>query len=1062
MNLIIRQIGISLLLLVIFSSIEFAQPPTDAQPLSIGKTVEREIKGGEAHTYSIPVSAGQYIRIIVDQRSADVVLALFREDGKKLMEVDSPNGTSGLESLSVIAETTGTYRLVIESLDKGVAPGRYEVKLEELRKSTEKDRERVAGERALANALKLSTSGSDESLNDAIKNYEEALAYFQRVGDRGVEALILQSLGDAYSRLGWKEKAVDYFAAALSIVREQKDRNSEGRLLVRMGVIYFELVDVRTALEFFNRALLLFRDVKNLKEESITLILIGGAYSVLNQNQKALSYISLALEGFRKVGDPYSEMVAILGIGAAYRSLGKKLEAVKYFNEALSISMKIADKRAEGMILSNLGDVYDDLGEREKALRFYDEALLNYRYIKDIYGEAETLSKLAVFYSVIDEKARALEYLNRALQLFRSLSDKEGEIDVLTSIGKIYQAAGDIDKAQSVLDQARLLGRDNAVPAIAADPRGKKDAKPIEVKNVAPTAKEIQDPLIIFSSQVALSRQRGDKASEASALTDLMFHTSALRNPRLAIAYGKSAVNLYQEIRFTLKDKDIEWQEARLRSANDAYRKLADILIAEGRLIEAENVLEMLKEEEVAEYIGRDASELEKFSNRADISPQELEALKRFKNYVDKIAEIGKKQSEVANRLTKPGKTSGRDQRSYDELSDKLDDASRVFDVFLRHVGEEFSEKQAIVEDIRKTGFKSDVKNWGDNSVFLHTLVGRNRYRVIITTPETQTDGKTEITEAYLNDKIEEFRNTIKEKKDTKVIGKELYDILIKPIEQQLKGAEAKTILWSLDGNLRLLPIAALWDGEQYFGQKYRNVVITLASRSRLSEKPAATWRALGFGVTRAQTIKEPNGTRALGFEPLENVKTELLSIIRDEDAGENGEKGVLPGKRLFDSDFTLSEMKKMILKGYKVVHIASHFSVRPGDSTKSFILLGDGTALTVDQFKNSAQLRFDGVELLTLSACQTALVEKDGKGREMEGLGYVAQINGAKAILASLWKVNDESTSRLMTQFYTIRERDKLSKAEALQNAQLDLINSREFSHPYYWAPFILIGNWR
>ena len=82
--------------------------------------------------------------------------------------------------------------------------------------------------------------------------------------------------------------------------------------------------------------------------------------------------------------------------------------------------------------------------------------------------------------------------------------------------------------------------------------------------------------------------------------------------------------------------------------------------------------------------------------------------------------------------------------------------------------------------------------------------------------------------------------------------------------------------------------------------------------------------------------------------------------------------------------------------------------------------------------------------------------------GREIDGFAELAQRKGAKAVMASLWKVDDESTSRLMTQFYQTRQTKKLTKVEALQKAQLSLLKSKDFSHPYYWSPFILIGNWR
>jgi CHAT domain-containing protein len=167
----------------------------------------------------------------------------------------------------------------------------------------------------------------------------------------------------------------------------------------------------------------------------------------------------------------------------------------------------------------------------------------------------------------------------------------------------------------------------------------------------------------------------------------------------------------------------------------------------------------------------------------------------------------------------------------------------------------------------------------------------------------------------------------------------------------------------------------------------------------------------------------------------------------------------------------------------YPLVHIASHFAFKPGDETDSSLLLGDGRLLTLAQIKSATNL-FGGVDLLTLSACDTASGGAATDGREVEGFGVLAQRQGAKAVLATLWPVADASTRRLMEEFYRLRGGGEgMTKAEALRRAQLGLLRGgadaqapagerrglsvggaapAKFAHPYFWAPFILIGNWR
>jgi CHAT domain-containing protein len=241
----------------------------------------------------------------------------------------------------------------------------------------------------------------------------------------------------------------------------------------------------------------------------------------------------------------------------------------------------------------------------------------------------------------------------------------------------------------------------------------------------------------------------------------------------------------------------------------------------------------------------------------------------------------------------------------------------------------------------------------------------------------------------------------------------------------------------------------------------------------------------LGVGVTQAHG----------DFAALPAVRDELLNgAIKDEKTPDS--KGIIPGKVFLDTQFTEAAFAQELSSGeYPLVHIASHFAFKPGNDKQSYLLLGDGGALSLDKIRTSPDFKFNGVELLTLSACNTATGNAGTDGKEFESFAVLAQQNGALSVLATLWAVADESTQTLMSEFYRERQQNKLSKVESLRAAQLALLNGslkttqtktrrsdlagetkndtadlpkfttdekKPFAHPYYWSPFVLIGNWK
>lgn len=268
----------------------------------------------------------------------------------------------------------------------------------------------------------------------------------------------------------------------------------------------------------------------------------------------------------------------------------------------------------------------------------------------------------------------------------------------------------------------------------------------------------------------------------------------------------------------------------------------------------------------------------------------------------------------------------------------------------------------------------------------------------------------------------------------------QVYDWLIRPAEADLTASGIKTLVFVLDGYLRNLPIAVLHDGEKFLVEKYS---IALAPGLQLlAPKPLSQvkLKVLTGGLSESRQ----------GFSALPGVKEELEQISAQ-----------MPASALLNQDFVSTQLHDRIKAlSYPIVHLATHgqFSSNAADT---FIVTWD-QKVNVKEFDRLLRSRTgekqQPIELLVLSACETA----SGDNRAALGLAGAAIRSGARSTVATLWQVNDESTAIFMTEFYRQLGGSKASKAEALRNAQLTLLQNEEYQNPYFWAPFVLVGNWQ
>ncbi|MDY6939525.1 MAG: CHAT domain-containing protein [Cyanobacteriota bacterium] len=274
--------------------------------------------------------------------------------------------------------------------------------------------------------------------------------------------------------------------------------------------------------------------------------------------------------------------------------------------------------------------------------------------------------------------------------------------------------------------------------------------------------------------------------------------------------------------------------------------------------------------------------------------------------------------------------------------------------------------------------------------------------------------------------------------------SQQVYDWLIRPGEEVLAANNIETLVFVLDGTLRNLPMAALHDGERYLVERYQ---MALAPGLQLLETGAFTlenrdrdaYQAIAAGISKAWG----------SYPALPGVAREVDRIAT-----------YLNTHILLDRAFTYDALQeKLNANSFPVVHLATHGQFS-SNVEETFLIAWDGP-INVKQLNRLLRDRAvrEPIELLVLSACQTATGDK----RAALGLAGFAVRSGARSTLATLWSVQDRSTAEFTIEFYRqLAQHPELGKARAVRIAQQSLLNRAEYSHPYHWAPFVLVGNWQ
>src|SRR6202008_3408169 len=485
------------LLIRVSATLAVAVCPVFAQELPALSAVDREIKGGETHSFRVRLETGQFLNALVEQVGIDLVTAIFTPDGKQITESDSPNGAWGSEPVLLVAPIAGEYRVEVRAPGNSSRVGRYKIEILAEREATAIDKGHVTAQLALDEGAKLMTQQTAAARRTAIEKYQTALPLFQAAGDNYRQALTFLSIGIAYFSLnefrtareyfdqtlklsvtlgdkrleastetymggsleilGEVAKALEHQQQSLKLAREIGARSSEGNALSNIGKIYKPHADWQKALEYYQQALDVFNSLKLVQNQAITLNNIGIAYGQSGEPQKALDYLQQALPLLRTVGNKNSEAYTLLNIGRVYRRLNQYDKALDYYNQAQAIQRETGNRAQMGETLDEIGVAYSAKEQYEKALDYHRQALEIQRTTGNLRREALVLNNLGDTYNSLKQPDKALEQFATALEIFRSIGDPASAARTLEGIARAEQTRGKFAGPRKNIEESLAL-----------------------------------------------------------------------------------------------------------------------------------------------------------------------------------------------------------------------------------------------------------------------------------------------------------------------------------------------------------------------------------------------------------------------------------------------------------------------------------------------------------------------------------------------------------------------------------------------------------------------------
>ncbi len=817
---------------------------------------------------------------------------------------------------------------------------------------------------------------------------------------------------------------------------------------VQSGLVHYQSGDLTGAIAVWHKAL---DDDPSEMDRIVLLKSLARAYSQIGQSDQAIDALNLLVIHYQKIDDRVQLGRMLTEQAQAYSNLGQQRKAIALLcgeaieancqkDSALMIAQQQSDRLGESAGWGSLGNVYRWQGNYEASLRSLQqslaiaEAIKNTSYVsaakndlgntyanlaKRDYRYAEFASESADQQEIERFTQQAIEADRQAIQFFdatviaaRQQNNITAENQALLNSATAYQRSFPrsplaASTLKQVFDQHDRLpdSRDKVYALIRlANLQQSNDSR--LNPNVQCLPQTSAHTLTLLNQAIAVSQRIDDGPAKSFALGRLGHFYECQQD------FGP-ALDLTQQAQFAAQNQDNrylwDWQTGR-------------ILQAQGKTtaaIEAyENSVKALK------------------AIRADLALASRDFQFDFRDVVEpvyrELTELQLNATPANQPLTQPS---------------NLAPALATID------GLRLAELQNYLgEDCTITPSATPIVLVNNQTAVVSTIMLKERIAVILTLPSAPAivrwiPASSQTVRATVND----FRLKLENRSDLtnsyQAPAQQIYDWLIRPFAAELQAAKIETLVFIQDGILRSIPMTALYDGKQFLVEQYAIASALSFSLIDPTQLDQQSLRVLGFGLTKFSTI----GSTV--FAPLSFVKTELDRITK-----------TLPGSKEFvDEAFTIDRLKQELTQNaFPIVHLATHgkFGI---DSRDTFLVTGkqvqnNNEKLTMNQFYQILQTIGKPLELLTLTACETAV----GSDRDALGIAGISLQAGAKSAIASLWQVDDRATAELIGQFYQNLSQG-MGRATALQTAQKRWLAAYPDmrQHPGYWAALMLVGNW-